>query len=124
MTSKPPVEEKTSDDSTAAATPLISSTTRSAGRHVQHSSRASLDDEAALEEARDTVEADSIQLGQKFDGLRYAPGTIGKVDSRRADTLDRLLSQRMDRGKFEGRFMRNGQPPTHSIPPFPPYYLC
>ena len=122
MTSKPAVEEKTSDDSTRRAS-RSSVVSRTNGRHVQHYSRASLDDEAALEEALDTVEADSIQLGQKFDGLRYTPGAIGKVDSQRADTLHRLLSMRMDRGKFEGRFMRSGQQPAlpaARTPPQPP----
>jgi hypothetical protein len=74
----------------------------------QHRSIASLDEEAALEEALDTVEAGSIQLQQKFD-VRYVPGAIGKVDSARRGTLDRLLSQRMRRDKFETRFLRSGQ---------------
>ena len=117
MSTSKQCEEKTADSSNSASdrrrpavipARLVPIVAAPDSLSSQHRSVASLDEEAALEEALDTVEAGSIQLQQKFD-VRYVPGAIGKVDSARRGTLDRLLSHRMRRDKFETRFLRSGQ---------------
>ena len=94
-------EEKTGDR-TAPAPSAVLSASRPA-RHAHHSTKLSLDEDAILDESRDTVETDSIQLGQRFDDSRQ----VGKVDRGRAVGLERMLSQRMGRDMFESRFLKS-----------------
>ena len=99
---KPHQEEKTAPTASTTSTP---SSVVSSGRTrlAYHPTKLSLDEQAILDESRDTVETDSIQLGQRFDESR----AVGKVDRVRASGLERMLSQRMERDKFESRFLKS-----------------
>ena len=104
-------EEKTAPPAHTAHLPAVLSSSRPV-RHTHHPTKLSLDEEAILEESRDTVETDSIQLRQRFDESRQ----VGKVDRGRAVGLERMLSQRMERDKFESRFLKSeehGSAHTH-----------
>ena len=83
-----------------------------------------LDENAALEEARDTVDDSDIQLSHRYirdteDDDTLSPlgissptdrrSRIGRVAHERTSSLDLLLSTRMDRNKFENRFLQRGQ---------------
>ena len=96
-------EEKTAPHSHPTPLPSTVLPTGRPTRHAHHSTKLSLDDDAILEESRDTVETDSIQLSHRFDESRQ----VGKVDRGRAVGLERMLSQRMERDKFESRFLNN-----------------
>lgn len=97
-------EEKTAPTPDTSHNPAsVLPTTNRPTRSNRHSTKLSLDDDAILDESRDTVETDSIQLRQRFDESRQ----VGKVDRGRAVGLERMLSQRMERDKFESRFLKS-----------------
>ena len=95
-------EEKTAPTNRTSRTPAPVVSNSRPTRLTRHSTK-SMDEDAILDESRDTVETESIQLRQRFDESRQ----VGKVDRGRAVGLERMLSQRMGRDKFESRFLKH-----------------